>query len=56
MEGITDVVNEVVEGEVDIASSDELPGLHTPWGSVRNFLKKFSSGLKVYNFISSIQN
>ena len=37
VEGVTDVVNEVAEGEVDVSSSDELPGLHTPWGSVRNF-------------------
>ena len=47
MEGVTDVVNEVAEGEVDAGSSDELPGLHTPWGSVRYFWVKFSSGLKV---------
>ena len=40
VEGITDVVNEVAEGEVDVSSSDELPGLHTPWGSVRNFFVK----------------
>ena len=47
MEGVTDVVNEVAEGEVDAGSSDELPGLQSPWGSVRNFWEKFSSGLKV---------
>ena len=40
MEGVTDVVNEVAEGEVDVSSSDELPGLHTTWGSVRNFFVK----------------
>ena len=47
VEGVTDVVNEVAEGEVDVSSSYELPGLHTPWGSVRNFLLKFSCSLKV---------
>ena len=40
MEGVTDVVNEVAEGEVDVGSSDELPGLQTPWGSVRNFWER----------------
>ena len=40
VEGVTDVVNEVAEGEMDVSSSDELPGLHTPWGSVRNFFVK----------------
>ena len=40
VEGITDVVNEVAVGEMDVSSSYELPGLHTPWGSVRNFFVK----------------
>ena len=39
VEGVTDVVNEVAEGEVDAGSSDELPGLQSP---VRNFWGKFS--------------
>ena len=43
MEGVTDVVNEVAEGEVDAGSSDELPGLQSP---VRNFWEKFSWCLK----------
>ena len=53
MEGITDVVNEVAEGEVDVGSSDELPGLQTP---VRNFREKqkFSCCLKALFLVSRV--
>ena len=54
MEGVTDVVNEVAEGEVDVGSSDELPGLHTPWGSVRNFWEKCSWCLKALFLVSRV--
>ena len=53
MEGVTDVVNEVAEGEVDAGSSDELPGLQSP---VRNFWEKqkFSWCLKALFLVSRV--